>query len=113
MEEIANAISHFPDSGVDAARRLAREDGLSALLSNHFGWMRARLSFAILCLRGSRTKWRSAFGMDGCLNVMLKYFMSLSFFKSVILLLYCPIRLIEYHFVAEAGFTEGVSSCIC
>ena len=47
-------------------------------------WMRARLSFAILratnlCLRGSRTKWRSAFGMDDgaglpciCLNVMLQ-----------------------------------------
>ena len=33
------------------------------------GWMRARLSFAILratnlCLRGSRTKWRSAIGTD-------------------------------------------------
>ena len=37
--------------------------------SEVLGWMRARLSFAILratnlCLRGSRTKWRSAFGMD-------------------------------------------------
>ena len=37
--------------------------------NRYFGWMRARLSFAILratnlCLRGSRTKWRSAFGMD-------------------------------------------------
>eukprot|EP00731_Ephydatia_muelleri_P023669 Em0015g1252a len=37
--------------------------------SEVLGWMRARLSFAILratnlCLRGSRNKWRSAFGMD-------------------------------------------------
>ena len=37
--------------------------------SEVFGWMRARLSFAILratnlCLKGSRTNWRSAFGMD-------------------------------------------------
>ena len=37
--------------------------------SEVLGWMRAQLSFAILratnlCLRGSRTKWRSAFGMD-------------------------------------------------
>ncbi|KAL5489006.1 hypothetical protein EMCRGX_G018043 [Ephydatia muelleri] len=37
--------------------------------SEVLGWMRARLSFAILratnlCLRSSRTKWRSAFGMD-------------------------------------------------
>ena len=33
------------------------------------GWLRAKLSFAILratnlCLRGSRTKWRSGVGMD-------------------------------------------------
>ena len=34
------------------------------------GWLRAKLSFAILratnlCLRGSCTKWRSGVGMDG------------------------------------------------
>ena len=38
--------------------------------SEVLGWMRARLSFAILratnlYLRGSRTKWRSAIGTDG------------------------------------------------
>ena len=42
--------------------------------SEVLGWMRARLSFAILratnlCLRGSRARWRSAVGLDdgaGC-----------------------------------------------
>ena len=58
--------------------------------SEVLGWMRARLSFAILratnlYLRGSRTKWRSAIGLDDgaglpsisgqylCRNVMLNY----------------------------------------
>ena len=33
MEDIGNAFSHFPDSGVDEAIRQAQEDGLSALAS--------------------------------------------------------------------------------
>ena len=46
------------------------------------GWLRAKLSFAILratnlCLRGSRTKWRSGVGMDdgaGLLAELDKHF---------------------------------------
>ena len=48
--------------------------------SEVMGWVRASLSFVVLratnlCLRGSRRKWRSGFGIDdgACLSVVLGY----------------------------------------
>ena len=59
------------------------------------GWLRAKLSFAILratnlCLRGSRTKWRSGVGMDdgAGLPAELPINTFISFLCSVLLFIY-------------------------
>ena len=62
------------------------------------GWLRAKLSFAILrrvtnlCLRGSRTKWGSGVGIDDVLDYRLNYQnlinTFLSFFYCVIFCLF-------------------------
>ena len=70
--------------------------------SEVLGWIRARLSFAILratnlCLRSSHTKWRSAIGMDDAIRDNIVGILSRSI-KSLCLSIYLSIYLLRYPF---------------